>query len=807
MLQQFLTDVRYALRSLWQSKAFAAVAILCLGFGIGLNTTIFSIVDGVLLKPFPYTDPDRLFIVEGSNQRIGATGNSVSYLDLRDLPGATTSFAAMGGSQTRSLTISDGGEPQRYVGAAISWNLFPMLGVEPVLGHGFSADDDKPGSGNVVLLSDAVWTARYHSDPNVIGKSVLVNGTPSAIVGVMPPKFQFPQNQQLWIPLSAVAANDARKARSVFSFARLKPGVTVESAQADLTAASARLAREFPEADQDWTNQLTPLRVRFIPQDVTLVIWLMMAGVTLVLLIACSNVANLLLARASARRREIAVRTAIGAGRARILRQLLTESVTLALVSVPLGVLLAEAGTRLIADDMPPNQVPYYITWTVDWRSLAYTVAIAVVTAVIFGLAPALQMTRGNLHEHLKEGTRGNSARRSLLRSTLVVTQVSLALVALVGALLFVRTFQNLGAYDFGFDVSRLMTMRFYMPGATYDAPDAKLRRVQDVVQRVEAIPGVEAAFGSNLVLLSGGGGGGGVFIEGRPPATGAQPGISLVGTTPHYLKTIGAPLLAGRDFTDAEGFAHDPVAIVSQSMAKQFWPDGNVLGHRFRLDADDETGSWFTIIGVSRDVRLYGVNPQNNQPTPVAYVPYAYQQTINTGLTVRVSGSPASVTTAVREALRGSDPNLPMFSVQTMDDVRKLSYWQYGLYGWIFGTIGVVGLLLAAVGVYGVLSYSVAQRTQEIGVRVALGAGRASVLTLILGYGLTLAGIGVVVGLGLSAAAMPFARSLLFAVSPFDPITFATVAGFLIAVALVASCAPALRATRVDPVIALRGE
>jgi predicted permease len=579
-------------------------------------------------------------------------------------------------------------------------------------------------------------------------------------------------------------------------------------ASEDAGAIGSRLAQQYPATNESWNMRLLTMRQRFIPPDVTLVIWLMMAGVTLVLLIACSNVANLLLARASARRREIAVRTAIGAARGRVIRQLLTESVVLALASVPLGIMLAEIGTRLIAADMPPDSVPYYIHWEMDWRSLGYAVLVAVVTAGAFGLFPALQMTRGNLHESLKEGTRGNSARRSVLRSTLVVIQVSLALVALVGALLFVRTFQNLDGYDFGFDVRPLMTMRFALAGAAYDPTDAKLRRVEDILARVEGLAGVQSAFVSNYVPLSGGGGGGEVVIEGRPEEHGSQAQITFISVTPHYLKTVGTPLVAGRDFTDAEGVSHTTVAIANQAMVKRFWPDGVAIGRRFHMRYPDEGGSWFTVIGVVHDSRLYGVDPQNDAPAPAAFVPYAYQQQfLAQGLTIRVSGDPASITAPAREAIHASDPNVPIYQVRTMDEQRRLDYWQYGLYGWIFGTIGIVGMVLAGVGLYGVLSYSVAQRTQEIGVRVALGAGRREVMTLIVGYGLILAGIGIVVGLVLAPVSTWLAKSLLYNVSPFDPLTFIAVAAFLVLVAIVASWLPAIRATRVDPLTALRGE
>ncbi len=800
-----LKDARYALRSLWHAKGFATVAILCLGFGIGLNTTIFSIVDGVLLKPFPYEDPDRIVVVSSQNQPQGIDEGGMSHLDLIDLRGQSKTLSRIAATQGRSLTISDGGEPERYVGAAISWDLFPLLGVAPILGTGFTAEHDRPGGGGVVLISHAVWTNRYHSDPGVLGRRILVNGTPAVILGVMPERFEFPEVQKLWIPLGPFVAKDTRNARNMFTFARLVPGASVDQVRAELKTLTSTLAAQYPDTNANWGAYPQTLRQVFIPPDVSLVIWMMMAGVTLVLFIACSNVANLLLARAAARRRELSVRTALGASRGQVIRQLLTESVVLALAAIPLGILLAEVGTRLIEGAMPREQVPYYIQWQVDWRAFAYTLVVTVTTAVAFGLFPALQASRGNLHESLKEGTRGNSARRSLLRSTLVVVQVSLALVSLVGALLFVRSFSNLDSYNVGFDVAPLMTMRFYMPGEPYVPVDAKLRRVQDIVERVERLPGVGAAFASNMIPVSGGGGGGQVVVDGAPTEKGREPFIDFIGVTPHFHRTLNVTV-RGRDFTDAEGWARTPLAIVNETMAQRFWPGRDAIGGRFRMLDNSEATDWFTVIGVAPDIKHDEIDPEG-QPSSAVYVPYAYQQTLNTGLTIRVAGAPAAITSAVREQIRGSDPNLPVFQARTMDEARRLGFWQYELFGWIFGTIGVVGLLLASVGVYGVLSYAVSQRTQEIGVRVALGAARRDVLRLIVGHGLILAAIGVGIGLVLAPVGTWFGRTLFYNVSPFDPATFAFVSVFLLAVAFLASYLPARRATRVDPVTALRGE
>ena len=800
-----LQDVRYALRTLSRSKGFAIGAVLCLGFGIGLNATIFSLIDGVLLKPYPYTDPDRILVV-GEQKAKTNDQAGLSYLDMRDWKEANSVFSTIAAVSGRSLTVSDGrSEPERYLGAGISWDLFPMLGTHPIRGRDLTPLDDREGAPDVVLLGYDVWMHRYAGSEDVIGQSIFVNGTPHLVVGIMPQGFAFPNNQRLWVPLVPLVAKDQRDFRGLFAFGRLKPGVTLAQARQELDAIAGRLASQYPTTNEGWVSRLRTLRDAFLPREVPLVLLLMMAGVTLVLFIACSNVANLLLARAAGRRREISVRAALGAGRGRIVRQLVTESLVLGLLSVPIGILLSVAGTRLIAAAVPPDQVPYYVHWEIDWRSVLYTVVIAAGTAIVFGLFPALQISRGNLHDTLKEGTRGNSVAKSFLRSSLVVAQIAFALVALVGALLFVRTFWNLGAFNVGFDPKPLMTMRFYMPGTIYEEPDAKLRRVEEIVRRVEALPAVRATFASNLVPLSGGGGGGILIVEGRAVQKEEQRGISVIGVTPHLNRTLGLPVVEGRDFTDAEGWSHSPVAIINKQMKSQFWPSGDAIGRRFKLEGPKE--DWFTIIGVTPDINLYGVDPGNDQAPATAYVPFAYQQFLNTGLTVRVDGDPASVTSAVREAIRASDPNLPMAQVRSMSELRRLQFWQYGLYGWIFGTTGVIGLLLAAMGVYGVLSYSVSQRAQEIGVRLALGASRREILRLIVGQGVSLAIIGIVVGCVLAGVAMPAARSLLYKVSPFDPATFSAVALFLAGVAFLASFLPARRATRVDPVIALRGE
>ncbi|HKE88277.1 MAG TPA: ABC transporter permease [Vicinamibacterales bacterium] len=796
-------EIRYALRSLWHFKAVALVAIVCLGLGIGINTTIFSMIDGVILKPFPYEDPTRIFVV-GTQKLKEHEQSGLSLADLRDWKTANTSFTTIAGLTGGSLTIVDSaGEPERYDGARVAWDMFRLLGIHPILGRDFLESDDQPNAAGVVILSHMLWTMRYRSDPQVIGRGTIVNGAPYTIVGVMPPHFAFPDNQRLWITLQPTFYKDTRDVRRLFTFGRLRPGVSAERALADLDAIAVRLAKEYPATNQGWSARLETLHEAFLPRDVNLVLGLMMAGVTLVLFIACSNVANLLLARATARRHELAMRVALGASRWRIVRQLLTESVVLALVSLPLGLVLAAVGVTLVKARIPPDTIPYYIDFRIDVRSFAYSLVVTVLTAVVFGLVPALQLTRRELQENLKEGARGSTSPRAMVRNALVVSQVSLALVAVVGALLFVRSFRNLDTFDVGFDTTETLTARFFMTGEPYQAKGTKERRVTDIVTRVQALPGVRAAFASNLVPIQGGGGDALIEVEGRPP--GKREYITLIAGTPHVFPTLGVRLRQGRDLTESD--ASRSVAIVNETMARQLWHGENATEHRFRIVDGERPREWITVIGVAPDLHLFGIDPNNSQVPQTAFLPYAYGEFPSTGLTIRASGNPAALAPAVRAAIRASDSNLPVFNIHTLEDVRQREYWEFAVYGWIFGTTGAVGVLLASIGVYGVLAYSVSQRTQEIGVRVTLGAGRKNVFGLIVGQGLRLTGIGVAIGLVLAAFGTPVTRSLLYKVSPFDPFSFIAVSILLMLVALLASYVPARRAMRVDPVVALRQE
>ena len=802
----FKQDVRYAIRSLLKNPGFTAIAVACLAIGIGVNSTIFSVVDGVILRPYPYPDAHQIVVIHSANVQEDVTRGGLSYADYKDYRDSNSTIASLAAFTQRSLTIADGnGEPERYLGSTISWNLFHLLGMAPIEGRNFTAEDDRPGAEPVVLLSDDIWDRRYQRDRGVIGRAININGRPHNIIGVMPPRFLFPENQRLWVPIASYQDSTPRDQRGLQVFARIKPGVTRQQVEADFKGLAGRLASTYPTENENWSIATRSLSEWMLPADVKLVILTMMGAVTLVLLIACSNVANLLLARASARQREISIRAALGAGRWRIVRQLLTEAILIGLLSAPLGIGIAWIGIKMLDSSMPPDEVPYFIQWSIDSRSLTYTIAISMLTGIVFGLVPAFQAVRSNLQSNLKEGGRGTAGgSRAWLRNSLVVVQVALSLVLLVGASLFVRSFLNLQNASVGFDTAPLMTLRFYLPGAAYEVEDAKARRVDDIVRRVESLPGVQSAFASNFVPMGGGGGGGRVIIEGRAVERGKEPGITLVGVTPHLRRTMDVALLKGRDLSDAEGTTRSGFALINEQMAKRMWPDADPVGRRFRLANSKD--DWFTVVGIIADFR-HDLGDSNEPQEPSAYVPYLYQQALNTGVTIRASGDPRLIVPAAREQIRQADSMMPVFDVSTMERLRELNYWQYRLFGSMFSIFGLIALGLASIGVYGVLSYSVSQRVQEIGVRMALGAERRDVLRLIVGQGMRLTAVGVVAGLIGSVAITRLIRTLLYNVTPTDPLSFGTVSVFLTLVAVVASYIPARRAMAVDPIVALRND
>jgi len=802
-----LRDIKYAVRSLVLDRGVSTIVILCLALGIGVNATLFSVVDGVLIQSLPFADPDRLFVLQETSERRGIRDAGVAYPTLRDWEERSTMFSSMAATSGSSIALSDGAEAERFAGALVTWNMFPILGVNPSLGRHLRIEDDRPGAEPVVILSHEVWQRRYQGDPNIIGRSVTVNGKPHTVVAVMPIGFSFPENQKVWIPLGPTAQNNPRTARNLFAFGRLKDGVSLAQARGELTAMAATLETEYPVTNEGWSAITRPLSDEFIPDDVRLVLLTMMGAVTIVLLIACANVANLMLARASGRQREFCVRAALGAGRAQLIKQLLTECVLLGLASAPLGLAIAYFGVWLLDNAVPPGMVPYYIHWEISPRVIAYTLSVSALTGLVFGLAPALQAGRLNLQEALRDGARGSgqSGRRARLRNGLVVLEVALSLVLLVGASLFVRSFLNLQSASPGFDTAPLLTARFFMIGEAYATLEQKAQRVEDVMRRIESLPGVTSAFASNFVPLDAGGGSGHAIVDGRTVPKGEEPTILYTAVTPHLYKTMNLPLLKGRDFSDAEGAGRTPVAVINDTMAKKLWPETDAVGRRFRL-VETEPEEWFTVIGVAPDIRMFDMD-DDTPDFSVAYVPYRFSNFANIGVTIRAAGDPALLATAVRASIRESDPGLPIFGLRTMEDLRREGFWQFRLFGFMFGIFGAAALFLAGVGVYGVLSFSVSQRTQEMGVRIALGAKQSDVLGLVVRQGVTLAAIGVIIGLIGAFGVTRVIASLLYNVTPTDPLSFGGVALFLALIAIVASYLPARRATNVDPIVALRNE
>jgi putative ABC transport system permease protein len=802
----FLQDLRYAVRWLGKSPGFTLLAVLCLGIGIGVNTTIFSCVYGGLMRPYDFKAPDRLVVLDDRRPKEPDDNYSISYLNALDWKQHATSYEDMALSTGRSMTLTDGDEPQRYFGERVSWNLFSLLGKAPILGRDFRAEDDQPGAPLVAILSHELWQQRYHADPAIMNRTISLNDEPCTVIGVMPPRFQFSDNTKLWIPIAGSGLRTARTDRLYTVWARLKPSVTVARAQAEATQFAKTLAEEYPAANQSYTSKVRSLADAFRPEDIRLILLTMYGAVGCVLLIACANVANLLLARASTRAREIAIRSAIGAGRGRIVRQLLTESVLLGLLGGTLGVLVAYWGLDLLTAAIPRNDpLPYYVYWQIDPPTLGYALLVSVFTGVLFGLAPALEAARTNLTESLKEGSRGTGtgARRGRLRSALVVTEVALALVLLVGAALFVRSFLKLQGARVGFETGQLMTMRVYMTQQHYPTDRARLQRVQDLVRRIEGLPGVESAAASNTILIGGGGSLDAAIVEGKTFPSGEEPQVFYTGVTPHWFKTYGIPIVRGRDFTDSEGNDSTAVAVINGAFAKKLWGDADPLGQHFRF-ASDSSGRWLTVIGVCKDHTVRDID--RRKELVAAFVPYLYLSTPNTGITVRVTRDPAGITNAGRRAIHEADPGMPVFDPYTMESVRQQSFWDKGLFGRMFTIFGVIALVLASIGVYGVISYSVSQRTHEIGVRRALGASNSDVLRLVVGQGVRLALIGVGIGLVAALGVTQIIRSQLW-VSPTDPTSFVGIAAILTAVACLASWVPARRALRVEPMVALREE
>ncbi len=800
-----LQDLRHGARLLVRAPGFAAIAIAALAIGIGANTAIFSVVNTLLIQRLPYQDPDRLAVVWEHNLPRDRKNNVVSpgnFIHWREMNQAFEDIAAVG--MTFNLTLTGAGEPEEVPFQYVSASFFPLLGVPPALGRPFRADEEGPNT-RVVVISYRLWQERFNGDPGILSRPITLQGEPYTVTGVMPAGFYYMDKRvNLWMPVPFSEASRTPRGRWITVLARLKPDVTFGRAQQDMERVHGELRRLFPDFNTGWTARVVPLTEQ-LTGNVRPALIVLLGAVAFVLLISCANVANLLLARATARQRELAVRAALGAARSRLIRQLVAESSVLAAVGGVSGLLLAWWALHLlrvvVAERLPIARLE---TVGIDSLVLAFTVGASVLSGLFFGLVPALSASGSALNEALKEGNRaGTGARGNRMRNAFVVVEIALALVLLVGAGLLVRSFVGLLNVNPGFDPARTVTMRVGLPDSRYGEPAQRVQFLQRLFDRVDALPGVQAAGATSFLPLAGLGAATSFEVIGKPRAPrGEEPVVDVRVMANDYLEAMGVPLLRGRLFNDQDPTDNRNRVVINETMAKKYWPGEDPIGKRIRISWNDPRED--EIIGVVGDIRNAALETEARATNywPHARFPYGSMT-----LAVRTAGEATSIVNAVRRLVREQDPNLAVADVRTMGDVVANSVAERRLTMLLLTIFAGAALLLAAVGIYGVIAYSVTQRTPEIGIRMALGAQRGDVLRMVVGQAMALAAAGIAIG-GIGALLLTrLMTGLLFNVKPGDPLTFAAVACVLGVVAMVASYLPGLRATRVDPVIALRAE
>jgi len=806
-------DLRFGARMLVKRPGFTLVAVLTLALGIGANITIFSVVDAVLLRPLPYQNPEQLVMIWGKlpayvSGNVGAS--AAEFADYRDQNLVFSSIAAYTSS---SFNLTGAGEPERIVGTLVSARLFPLLDVQPALGRAFLNEEDRPGHERVVILSHGLWRRRFAGDSTVVGRSVTLDGQSHTVVGVAPAGFQFPDDEaEIWKPIAFTdiqSSENERGSRYLSVIARMKPGVTITQTQADMSALAQRMQQQHPmnyEADSGWGVNVVSLREETVG-DVRLALQALFGAVGCVLLIGCANVANLLLARASTRRREMAIRAALGGRPWRIIRQLLTESLVLALVGGGLGALIAvwgvEAVRRLSASTLPRvNEI------SIDGRAIGFALAVTLVTGLLFGLAPACQSAKPDLNESLKEGggKGAGSGGRHRLRGLLVVGEIAVALVLLVGAGLMVKSLYRLQQVEPGFNPSHALTMRLALPEAKYPEPQRQRNFFDQLLNRIAALPGVKAAGAINFLPLSGTGNQRSFLIEGKPEPK-LNVGFRMV--SPDYFRAMGVPLRAGRLIDDRDRENAPRVAVVNETFASVFLTNEYPLGKRVKLGSARGPFPWLTIAGVVGDVKHGGLDSETR---PEMYVPVLQPLLPTWGvppmfLVVRGASERSSLISAVRGVVKDLDRDQPVYGVASMEQLLSRSTAPRRFNMTLLAVFAALALILAGVGVYGVMAYAVTERTREIGIRMALGAQTSDALKLVIRQGMRMTLIGVALGLMGAFALTWLMKSLLFDVKPTDPMTFIVIALLLTVVALLACWIPARRAAKVDPIVALRCE
>ena len=809
-MDSILKDIRYGLRSLAKRPGSTLVALITLALGIGVNTAIFSVVDSILLRPLPLKDPERIVSIWEQGLAFGVNQNEVAPANFFDLRNQTQMFEGIGAHGTQDINLTGDGEPERLTGELVSANVLSLLGVEPALGRTFLANEDQPGQERVVVLSDALWQRRFNRDASIVNRNIMLNGQSFTVVGVMPRGFFFPVREtELWIPWAMEPEQASGRGDHYLRLVgRLKPGTTLQQANADVDAIGKRLAVEYPKTNEGLSFIVNSLHQDYVG-DLRLPILIMFAAVGLVLLIACANVANLLLAQATTRRREIAIRIALGARRWTIVRQLLVESLLLATAGGLLAVLGALWGVQALAK-LLPDSLSKLQDVGVDARVLLFAFGVSLLTALVFGGVPALLAARAKPGETLSDVARdtagGTSGRH--VRRLLVVSEVALAVVLLVGAGLLIRTFQLLRQVNTGFSTENLLTMKMVLPMPKYAKPEARRAFYDQMLQRVKEVPGIESAGMISFLPLSFSGVNFSFSVEGHPSANDMKLPFALYRVvSPDYFGAIGIPLRRGRFFESHDTATSQPVIVVNNQLAERFWPGQDPIGKRLKIGPLDSPNPWLTVVGVVGDVRQAGLYGDLRMDL---YAPYGQDHrgfVAPRDLVLRTKGDPTSVAAAVRQAVWSVDKDQPISHVRTMDQVFAAAVSQERFQALLLGLFAALALVLACVGLYGVISYAVAQRTHEIGVRMALGARPVDVLRLVLRQGMGLTIIGLLVGIGIGSVATRVLSDMLYGVTPRDPLTFIGVPALLLLVAFLACYIPARRATRIDPLVALRYE
>jgi len=806
-MDSLLRDLRFSARSLLKRPALTFIAIATLAIGIGANSAIFSTVNALLLKPLPFPDPDRIVAVWEQLPSRGVERNELSVANYLDWNAQNQTFEQLGMYRWWSTNLTGADSPERVQGFLVTPNFLDIVGVKPLMGRGFSAEENQPGKDSVALLTYSLWQRRFGADPNIVNKTISTNGITRTVIGVMPPEFNYPKGAEIYGPLAMTPdLTRNRQNHSYLGIGRLKPGATIQGAQAELNTIAAQLEKQYPETNTGRGVVVYPVLEDTVRMYST-ALWVMMAAVGFVLLIGCANVANLTLARATGRQREIALRAALGASRFRIIRQLLTESVVLSVLGGALGILIAYWGVDAIRTSNPGDAARFAPGWNhlgINLPVLMFTLLLSVLSGVLFGLAPAWQLSKPDLNSALKEGSRQASSGTHRLRGLLVISEVALSLMLLVSAGLLIRSFLQLVKTNPGFNSDNLLTMSLVLPGAKYKEGPQRAAFYSDLVRRVEELPGVELAAAVNHLPLGGSNSSTTFLIEGLPEP---RPGQEFNGRyrvcTPNYFRTMGIAVLKGRAFTDQDKAGAPPVIIVNETLARKYWPNTDPIGKRMRYTGPLEQNPWMEVVGVVQDVK----HEMSLPITEDFYTPHAQDAWNSMVLVAKTRVDPASMTAPIRQQVWAIDKDQPVFEVHTMREVRSISLALYSFSSVMLSIFAGLAVLLAAIGIYGVMSYAVTQRTQEIGIRMALGARVIDVLKLVLRNGMSLALIGVVVGLAGAFGLTRLLASLLVGVTPTDKVTFAIVTLGLLLVALLACYIPARRATKVDPLVALRYE